>query len=85
MKWFSCQISVVQTSKPNNGPSEFADMWKELKVKDSSPSGHSTSTYSNINTAPVHEKDYREKEITENDLMIKVKIAEYSQIMCTFI
>ena len=49
-------------------------MWKELKVKDSSPSGHSTSTYLNINTAPVQEKDYRENKITESDLMIKVKI-----------
>ncbi|XP_020602806.1 uncharacterized protein LOC110041817 isoform X2 [Orbicella faveolata] len=64
------KISLVQTNKPNNGPSEFADMWKELKVKESSPSGHGTSTYPNTNTAPVH-KDYREKEIAESDLMIK--------------
>lgn len=72
MKWFSCQVSLVQTNKRNNGPSEFADMWKELKLKESSPSGHGTST--DFNTAPVHKKDCREKEITESDLLIKVKI-----------
>jgi len=74
VKWFSRQVSLVQTNKPNNGPSEFADMWKELKLKESSPSGHGTSTDFNTNTAPAHKKDCREKEITESDLLIKVKI-----------
>jgi len=71
---FSCQISLVQTNKTNNGPSEFADMWKELKVKEGSPFGHGTSTYSKANTAPAYKKDCREKEVTESDLMIKVRI-----------
>ena len=29
-------ISRCQVSKPTNGPSEFADMWKELKLKENS-------------------------------------------------
>ena len=29
-------ISLCQVSKPTNGPSEFADMWKELKLKENS-------------------------------------------------
>ena len=29
-------ISLCQVPKPTNGPSEFADMWKELKLKENS-------------------------------------------------
>lgn len=32
-------ILLCQVSKPTNGPSEFADMWKELKLKENIDSG----------------------------------------------
>lgn len=71
MKWFCCQISHVSTGKPNNGPSEFADMWKELKLKENSPYGSSTVSKRNLN--PEQGKGDREKETRESHSLNKVK------------
>ncbi|KAJ7394677.1 5'-3' exoribonuclease 1 [Desmophyllum pertusum] len=57
------KISRVPTDKPNNGPSEFADMWKELKLKENSASGSSTDEH--------REPDDRGKETRESDTLIK--------------
>ncbi len=71
MKWFCCQVSHISTDKPNNSPSEFADMWKELKLKENSPYGSSTDSQPNL--GPEHRKDDREKETRESNSVIKVK------------
>lgn len=71
-----CQISRVPTDKPNNGPSEFADMWKELKLKENSASGSSTDEH--------REPDDRGKETRESDTLIKVSILLFFLLLLIF-
>lgn len=58
---------LQKVSKPNNGPSEFADMWKELKLKESSPPDSGTD----LSEASVNQTPGEKTADTRDETLIK--------------
>ena len=64
---FNRQVAGVLTNQSSNSPSEFADMWKELKLKE-----NSHSAFEIPGDTPEHKSNDKVQDTRESEVLIKV-------------